>query len=56
MTFAHHSLEEGTYPQPLEHPGMVTIKLGSELPTFKELLESSLVGFLANDFLDDSRQ
>ena len=32
--------------------GMVTIKFWSESPTFNEWLESSLVHYLANDFLD----
>ena len=36
--------------------GMVTIKFGCESPTFNERLESSLVRFLAHDFLDGPRQ
>ena len=36
--------------------GMVTIKFWSELPTFNELLESSLIRFQAHDFLDGPRQ
>ena len=37
-------------------PGMVTIKFQSESPTFNKWLESSLVRFLAHDFLDGPRQ
>ena len=36
--------------------GMVTIKFRSELPTFKELLESNLVRCLAHDCLNGPRQ
>ena len=37
-------------------PGTVTIEYGSELPTFTDSLESSLVPFLAHDFLSGQRQ
>ena len=37
-------------------PGMVTIKFWSEFPTFNQWLESRLVRFLAQDFLDAANE
>ena len=37
-------------------PGVVTTNVPSELPTYNEWLESSLVRFLAHDLLDGPRQ
>ena len=41
---------------PEETAGMVTIKFGSELPTFNKRLESRLIRFLAHDLNGPSQR